>query len=178
MLNVCACPTMSHPQVLRDSSTSNHSQSKERVALVDRQTDLFPHIYNQLLSDPSSSLLICSACLSAPGTITAKKWKSYLSLFDYIPCIRLRQERWWEWTKGDMQYKNKHVCLCTVGLGLGGFSATGWAYPENLLCFKRTRERSDSNRVCHTHTHTQARTLSALPTAECMSTPGTKSALQ
>lgn len=79
MLNVCACPTMSRPQVLRDSSTSNHSQSKERVALVDRQTDLFPHIYNQLLSDPSSSLLICSACLSALGTITAKEKKKKIT---------------------------------------------------------------------------------------------------
>lgn len=72
------------------------------------------------------------------------------------------------------------VCMCVCVWGCGGCSAAGWAYPEDLFCFKRMRERSDTNSVPHTcaEMHTQARTLSALPTAERVSTPGPKSELQ
>lgn len=49
-----------------------------------------------------------------------------------------------------VNYRNKraHVCACVGG---GAFSATFWAYPEDLFCFKKRKERSDKNRVCRTH---------------------------
>lgn len=53
-----------------------------------------------------------------------------------------------------------NACVCTYGWGIREFSATEWAYPDDLFCFKRRREQSDNNRECRTlvlrqtHIHT------------------------
>ncbi len=61
------CPMHTHLE--RRVSMERHQPSsftwQNTVALVARQTDLFPHIHNRLLSAPSSSVL--PGCLPAPG---------------------------------------------------------------------------------------------------------------
>lgn len=158
---------MSHTQVLRDGSTSNHSQSKIRWRLYPGRLICFLTFIIGSCLLPAA--LPCSACLhwetqglhlqytSWKGTITAKK-ENHICLCS-IMYWALDQDR-----RDDGKERretcnigiNVHVCM--YGGGGGGFSATWWAYPEDLFCFTRRRERSDRNRVCHTlaprHTHT------------------------
>lgn len=81
---------------------------------------------------------------------------------------------------------NKCADVCTYGGGReeGGGDSLPLGELIQGICSASRGERGLIGTECathlhrDTHTHTQARTLSALPTAECTSTPGPKSELQ
>lgn len=139
---------VSPTHILRDGcwcrGISHHTHCKNTMALVVRQSDLFPHTDNWLLSAPSSSALLCPACLAAclswetqnlhlqytnwKGPIREKKrGKSHLSLFHYVLSVRSRQRRWREGRRRGMQYRSKRACVRTYGWGVG----VGWG---RILC--------------------------------------------
>lgn len=146
------------------------------MPLVARRTYLFPHIHNRLLSAPSSSTCLpdCTEKLrtfiySTQSEMAQPDKRKKITCLCSIMYWALNKDR----TNGGKEWSwacniGINACVCTYGWGIREFSATGWAYPEDLFCFKRRREKSDNNSVCHTlvlrhtSTHTQVRTMSEL----------------
>ena len=108
-----------------------------------------------------------------------KRGKSHLCLFHYALCIRSRQERLWEGRRGGMQYRNKYACVCMYCWVGEADSLPLGELIQRICSASREGERGLIGTVCATHLcwNTQVRTLSAIPTAECMSSIAVKSEL-